>query len=86
LTQWLGALPDRRDRGCCDYSNATLAWTIILMYLGRLGARRDLANNQVHMLVDRAALAAFKHTRRKPGRPRGDRFSEKDVDSSGSLV
>jgi len=42
LTEWLRALPDRRDREACDYSNAALAWTAILMYAGRLGARRQI--------------------------------------------
>jgi len=42
LTAWLRALPDRRDREACDYSNAALAWTAILMYAGRLGARRQI--------------------------------------------
>jgi len=42
LTQWLRALPDRRDPDGCDYSNAALAWTAILMYGGRLGARRQI--------------------------------------------
>ena len=42
MTSWLRALPDRRDRAACDYSNAALAWTAILMYAGRLGARRQI--------------------------------------------
>ncbi len=42
LTSWLSRLPDRRDREACDYSNAALSWTGILMYLGRLGARRQI--------------------------------------------
>jgi hypothetical protein len=42
LTDHLRALPDRRDLETCDYSNAALAWTTILMYLGRLGARRQI--------------------------------------------
>lgn len=35
-------MPDRRDPEACDYSNAALSWTPILMYLGRLGARRQI--------------------------------------------
>jgi len=42
FTACLSALPDRRDPEACDYSNAALAWTAILMYLGRLGARRQI--------------------------------------------
>ena len=42
MTAWLGALPDRRDQEQCDYPNAALAWTAIVMYLGRLGARRQI--------------------------------------------
>jgi len=42
LTEWLRGLPDRRDREACDYSNAALSWTAILMYAGRLGARRQI--------------------------------------------
>jgi hypothetical protein len=42
LTEWLRVLPDRREREACDYPNAALAWTAILMYLGRLGARRQI--------------------------------------------
>jgi len=36
------ALPDRREPELCDYSNATLCWTTLLMYLGRLRARRQI--------------------------------------------
>jgi len=42
LTEWLRRLPDRRDREACDYSNAALAWTAMLMYVGRLEARRHI--------------------------------------------
>ena len=42
MTEWLRGLPDRRDREACDYSNAALAWTAVLMYAGRLGARRQI--------------------------------------------
>ena len=42
LTARLRALPDRRDPGQCEYSNAALGWTPLLMYLGRLGARRQI--------------------------------------------
>ena len=35
-------MPDRRDPEACDYSNAALAWTALLMFLGRLGARRQI--------------------------------------------
>jgi hypothetical protein len=42
LTARLRALPDRRDPEACDYSNAALFWTPILMYMGRLGARRQI--------------------------------------------
>jgi hypothetical protein len=38
----IDALPDRRDEGACDYHKAALIWTLILMYLGRLGARRQI--------------------------------------------
>ena len=42
MTEWLRALPDRRDPEACDYSSAALCWTPILMYIGRLGARRQI--------------------------------------------
>jgi len=42
LTARLRRLPDRREPAQCDYSNAALTWTPILMYLGRLGARRQI--------------------------------------------
>jgi hypothetical protein len=42
LTPALRALPDRRDREACDYSNATLAWAAILMFAARLKARRQI--------------------------------------------
>ena len=42
MTAWLRRLPDRREPEQCDYSNAALGWTPILMYLGRLGARRQI--------------------------------------------
>ena len=42
MTDELRALPDRRDREACDYSNAALAWTALLMYVGRLEARRQI--------------------------------------------
>ncbi|MHC4984426.1 MAG: hypothetical protein ACYTF6_14820 [Planctomycetota bacterium] len=44
LAGLLGALPDKRDHGACDYSNVALSWTAILMYLGRLGARRQIGH------------------------------------------
>lgn len=42
LTPWLRALPDHRDPEACDYSNVALAWTAILMYVGRVEARRQI--------------------------------------------
>ena len=36
------ALPEWRDPELCTYGRATLAWTVLLMYLGRLGARRQI--------------------------------------------
>jgi hypothetical protein len=42
LTERLRALPDRRDPEACDYSSAALSWTPVLMYLGRLRARRQI--------------------------------------------
>ena len=42
MTAGLRALPDRRDREACDYSNAQLAWTAILMYAARLESRRQI--------------------------------------------
>ena len=42
MPEWLRALPDRREPEQCDYSSAALCWTAILMYLGRLGARRQI--------------------------------------------
>lgn len=38
----LRALPDARDVELCDYSNVALCRTPVLMYLGRLGARRQI--------------------------------------------
>jgi len=70
LTEWLGRLPDRRDPEQCDYSNAALCWTAILMYLGRLGARR-----QIKYLLGteggRARLGAF-CDKDVPAVPHGD--------------
>ena len=42
MTARFRALPDRRDPALCDYSNAALSWASVLMYLGRLGARRQV--------------------------------------------
>ena len=36
------ALPEWRDPELCTYGRAALAWTVLLMYLGRLGARRQI--------------------------------------------
>ena len=39
---WLGRLPDTRDRDSRVYSTAFLAWWGLGLYLGQLGARRQL--------------------------------------------
>jgi len=62
-------LPDRRDRDLCDYSNAALVWTAILMYLGRLGARRQIryllgaegVRRRLASLCDGEAVPAVPH-------------------------
>jgi len=51
LTARLRALPDRRDPQACGYSSAALGWTLILMYLGRLGARRQIRHRLRTALV-----------------------------------
>jgi len=71
LTSWLRALPDRRDREACDYSNAAMAWTAILMYVSRLGARRQIK----HLLSTdgvRGRLAALCDGEAVPAVPHGD--------------
>jgi hypothetical protein len=71
LTSWLCALPDRRDPEACDYSNAALAWTAILMYVSRLGARRQIK----HLLSTegvRGRLAALCDGEAVPAVPHGD--------------
>jgi hypothetical protein len=42
LNPWLGRLPDTRDPDSCIYSTAFLAWWGFGLYLGQLGARRQL--------------------------------------------
>jgi hypothetical protein len=42
LTALLKALPDPRAPDLVTYSNATLCWTLILMYVTRLGSRRQI--------------------------------------------
>ena len=68
---WLRALPDRRDREACDYSNAVLAWTAILMFQVRLGARRQIR----HVLGTepvRARLQGLCDGEAVPAVPHGD--------------
>ena len=71
MTSWLRELPDRRDPEACDYSNAALAWTAILMYAGRLGSRR-----QIKYLLStegvRERLAALCNGEAVPAVPHGD--------------
>ena len=75
LTSWLCALPDRRDREACAYSNAALAWTAMLMYVSRLGARR-----QIKYLLDtepaRARLGALCDGEAVPAVPHGDTVND----------
>ena len=75
LTSWLRALPDRRDREACAYSNAALAWTAMLMYVSRLGARR-----QIKYLLDtepaRARLGALCDGEAVPAVPHGDTVND----------
>jgi len=70
LTEWLRALPDRRDPETCDYSNAALAWTAILMYQGRLAARRQI-KYRLDTAGGRARLAALCGNQ-VPAVPHGD--------------
>lgn len=42
MNRRLRALPDRRDPEACDYSNAAFCWTVIVMFVSRLGARRQI--------------------------------------------
>jgi hypothetical protein len=41
-TEWLRAVPDRRDAELITYSVQTLLWAAILMFVFRLGARRQI--------------------------------------------
>ena len=43
MTEWLRGLSDRREPTLCQYSNATLVWAGLLMYLSALGTRRQIA-------------------------------------------
>jgi hypothetical protein len=51
-------LPDRRDKGQSDYSGAALCWTAILMYDGRLRARRQI-KHLLHVPLVRTRLGAL---------------------------
>ena len=42
MRAWLSAIPDRRDPALCYYGNVALLWTAILMFMGRLKARRQI--------------------------------------------
>ena len=70
MTAWLRALPDRRDPEACDYSNAALAWTAILMYGARLGSRRQIR----HLLQTPGARARLSALcgQELPAVPHGD--------------
>ena len=70
MTGWLRALPDRRDPEACDYSNAALAWTALLMYVGRLGARRQI-RFRLNSSGGRERLGALCHEE-VPAVPHGD--------------
>lgn len=75
MTSWLRALPDRRDPEACDYSNAALAWTAILMYGGRLSARRQI-KYQLNTGPARTRLGAFCDGEAVPAVPHGDTVND----------
>jgi len=42
LTGLFNSLPDLRDAVCCRYSPAEFVWTLLLMFLSRMGSRNQL--------------------------------------------
>ena len=85
MTPWLRALPDRRDREACDYSNAALAWTVILMYAGRLESRRQI-RHLLHTEPARARLGALCDGEDVPAVPHGDTVDDYLADVAPAAV